>query len=80
VLAGVTSAGVHHVGSKQERGRLVHVLEPAAKLPLSQQDYDDLAAKESTKLLADVDKDQKENSAHHHSANAVKVGTGEVAR
>ena len=38
---------------------VVHVLEPAAKLPLSQQDYDDLAAKESTKLLADADKDQK---------------------
>src|SRR6266478_10057303 len=50
----------------------------AATLPLSQKDYDDLAAKESTKLLADVDKDQKENSAHHHSANVVKAGTGEV--
>ena len=57
---------------------VVHVLEPAAKLPLSQRDYDDLAAKESTKLLADADKDQKENSAHHYSANVVKVGTGEV--
>ena len=57
---------------------VVHVLEPVEKLPLSQQDYDDLAAEESTKLLADVDKDQKENSAHHHSANVVKVGTGEV--
>ena len=58
--------------------RVVHVLEPAAKLPLSQPDYDDLAATESTKLLADTDKDQKENSAHHHSANVVKAGTGEV--
>jgi len=57
---------------------VVHVLEPAATLPLSQKDYDDLAAKESAKLLADADKDQKENSAHHHSANVVKVGTGEV--
>jgi plastocyanin len=57
---------------------VVHVLEPAAALPLSQSDYDELAAQEKTKLLADADNDQKETSAHHHFANAVRAGTGEV--
>jgi len=56
---------------------VVHVLEPAA-LPLNQSDYDELAAKEKTKLLADADNDQKETSAHHHFANAVKAGTSAV--
>lgn len=56
----------------------VHVLEAAAKLPLSQEDYDDLAAQQRARLLADVDKDQKESSAHHHSSHHVTAGTGEV--
>ena len=56
----------------------VHVLEPAAKLPFVQEDYDDLAAKQGARLLADVDFDQKETSAHHHKANQVTAGTGEV--
>ena len=56
---------------------LVHVLEPAA-LPFSQSEYDELAAQEKTKLLADADNDQKETSAHHHFANAVRARTGEV--
>jgi plastocyanin len=57
---------------------VVHVLAADAKLPFSQEDYDDLAAAQSTRLLADADNDQKETSAHHHFANAVKAGTGEV--
>jgi plastocyanin len=57
---------------------LVHVLEPAAALPLSQSDYDELAAQEKAKLLADADNNQKETSAHRHFANAVRAGTGEV--
>lgn len=55
---------------------VVHVLEPAAALPLRQSEYDELAAQEKTKLLADADNDQKETSAHHHSANAVSAGGG----
>ena len=54
---------------------VVHGLEPAA-LPLRQSEYDELAAQEKTKLLADADNDQKETSAHHHSANAVSAGGG----
>ena len=56
----------------------VHVMEPAATLPFAQEDYDDLAAHQRTRLLADVDKDQKETSAHHHSSKHVTTGTGEV--
>ena len=56
----------------------IHVLEPAATLPLTQEDYDDLAAAQSKRLLADVDRDQKETSAHHHTAKHVTTGTGEV--
>lgn len=56
----------------------IHVLEPAATLPLTQEDYDDLAAAQSKRLLADVDLDQKETSAHHHTAKHVTTGTGEV--
>lgn len=56
----------------------IHVLESAAKLPLTQEDYDELAAYQSRRLLADVDKDQKETSAHHHSSKHVTTGTGEV--
>jgi plastocyanin len=56
----------------------VHVMEPAATLPFAQEDYDDLAAHQRTRLLADVDKDQKETSAHRHSSKHVTTGTGEV--
>jgi plastocyanin len=56
----------------------VHVLEAAAKLPLNQEDYDDLGAKQAEKLLADVDKDLKENAGHHHGATHVRTGTGEI--
>ena len=57
---------------------VVHVLEPAATLPLEQQDYDDIAAQQKKRLLADVDKDQKETSAHHHSTKHVTSGAGEI--
>jgi len=57
---------------------LVHVLEPAATLPLGQEDYDDIAAQQTKRLLADVEKDQKETSAHHHTAKHVASGTGEI--
>jgi plastocyanin len=57
---------------------VVHVLDAAAKLPFGQEDYDDLAASQSKRLLADVDKDQKETSAHHHSSKHITTGTGEV--
>jgi plastocyanin len=57
---------------------VVHVLEPAATLPLQQEDYDDIAAQQKKRLLADVEKDQKETSAHHHTAKHVTSGTGEI--
>jgi plastocyanin len=57
---------------------VVHVLDSAANLPFSQEDYDDLAASQSKRLLADVDKDQKETSAHHHTSKHITTGTGEV--
>jgi plastocyanin len=57
---------------------LVHVLEPAATLPLGQEDYDDIAAQQTKRLLADVEKDQKETSAHHHTAKHVTSGSGEI--